>query len=60
MLIYLGIDLEQVYSETDLRLPLKKSSNGQKCFSYRGAKAWNDLPADTKQATSVNSFKKSI
>ena len=48
------------YSETDLRLPLKKSGNGQKCFSCRGAKAWNDLPADTKQATSLNSFKKSI
>ena len=47
-------------SETDLRLPMKKSSNGQKCFSYRGVKAWNDLPADTKQATSLNSFKKSI
>ena len=47
-------------SETDLRLPMKKSSNGQKCFSYRGTKAWNDLPADTKQATSLNSFKKSI
>ena len=44
-------------SETDLRLPLKKSSNGQKCSSYRGAKAWNDLLADTKQATSLNSFK---
>ena len=44
-------------SETDLRLPMKKSSNGQKCFSYRGAKAWNDLPADTKQASSLNSFK---
>ena len=30
------------------------------CFSYRGAKTWNDLPAETKQATSLNSFKKSI
>ena len=47
-------------SETDLRLPRKKSSNGQKSFSYRGAKPWNDLPADTKQASSLNSFKKSI
>ena len=46
-------------SETDLRLPKKTSSNGQKCFSYRGAKAWNDLPPDTKQASSLNSFKKS-
>ena len=47
-------------SETDLRLPMKKSSNGQKCFSYRGAKARNDLPADARQASSLNSDKKSI
>ena len=25
---------------TDLRLPKKRSSNGQRCFSYRGAKLW--------------------
>ena len=47
-------------SETDLRLPMKKSSNGQKCFFYRGAKVWNDLPANTKQASALNSFKNSI
>ena len=47
-------------TETDLRLPKKKSSNGQKCFSYRGAKLWNGLPAGTKQASSLNSFKQSI
>ena len=27
-------------TETDLRLPLKKSSNGQKSLSYRGARLW--------------------
>ena len=42
-------------SETDLKLPKKKSSNGQRCFSYRGAKALNDLPADTKQGSSLKS-----
>ena len=26
------------YTNTDLRLPLKSSANGQKCFSFRGAK----------------------
>ena len=31
---------------TDLRLPKKSSKTGQKCFSFRGAKAWNDLSAE--------------
>ena len=29
---------------TDLILPKKKSSNGQKSFSFRGAALWNSLP----------------
>ena len=45
---------------TDLRLPKKRSSNGQRCFSYRGAKLWNGLSAESKQATSLYSFKKTI
>ena len=43
-----------------LRLPKKTSANGQKCFSYRGAKLWNSLPADTKQALSIAVFKQNI
>ena len=45
---------------TDLRLPKKRSSNGQRCFSHRGAKLWNGLSAESKQATSSYSFKKTI
>ena len=45
-------------TETDLRLPKKKSANGQKCFSFRGAKLWNSLPAESKRASSLNGFKK--
>ena len=33
---------------TDLRLPKKNSKTGQKCFSFRGATAWNDLSAEGK------------
>ena len=47
-------------TETDLRLPKKTSANGQKCFSFRGAKLWNSLSAESKQASSLNSFKASI
>ena len=47
-------------SATDLKLPKKISSNGQRCFSYRGAKMWNDLPDKTKQASSLGAFKKLV
>ena len=45
---------------TDLRLPKKTSANGQKCFSFRGAKLWNSLPAETKQTSSIYIFKDSL
>ena len=47
-------------TETDLRLPKKRSANWQKCFSFRGDKLWNSLPAESKMASSLNSFKNSI
>ena len=47
-------------TEADLRLPLMKTANGQKSFSYRGAKLWNSLSAESKQATSLSCFKQTI
>ena len=47
-------------TETDLRLPKKTSANGQKCFSFRGARLWNSLSAESKKAPSLNIFKRSI
>ena len=47
-------------TKTDLRLPRKTSANGQKCFSYRGAKLWNNLSAEIKQAPSFAVFKQNI
>ena len=44
-------------TETDLRLPLLKAANGQKAFSYRGAKLWNSLPREAKLAPSLKTFK---
>ena len=41
---------------TDLKLPREMSYNRQICFSYRGAKMWNDLHAKTKQASSLAVF----
>ena len=40
----------------DLKSPKKKSCNGQRCFSYRAAKLWNDLPEKTMQASSLLGF----
>ena len=45
---------------TDLKIPKKMSNNGQKSFSYRGAKLWNSLPAEAKRSPSVCAFKSSI
>ena len=47
-------------TESDLRLPKKMSATGQKCFSYRGAKIWNSLPAESKTASSLDGFKKTV
>ena len=47
-------------TNTDLRLPVKSSGNGQKCFSFRGAKSWNDLSTEAKQTTSIKAFKRLI
>ena len=44
---------------TDLKLPKKTSSNGQKGLSYNGAKMWNSLPTESKLEPSIASFKKS-
>ena len=44
-------------TSTDLQLPKKTATNGQKCFSYRGVKSWNYLPFEIKQASSLKVFK---
>ena len=43
---------------TDLRVPKKKSTNGQKCFSFRGAKSWNGLSAEHKNASTIYNFRR--
>ena len=45
---------------TDLRLHLKNSSTGQKCFSFRGAKILNSLSTKVKQASSLGAYKNHI
>ena len=45
---------------TDLRLPMNTSLNGQKGFSYRGAKLCNNLAFEVKQAPSLSVFKQRL
>ena len=47
-------------TSTDLKLPLYKTVNGQKSFSFRGVKYGNSLPAESKQAVTLYSFKASL
>ena len=45
-------------TDIDLKLPLLKTSAGQKSISYRGARLWNSLSRETKVAPSLNAFKR--
>ena len=47
-------------TEISLHIPLLRTSTGQQAFSYRGAKLWNELDKETKLASSLATFKKSI
>ena len=44
-------------SDTDLRIPLFKTSSGQKSFEFRGARIWNKLSNEAKQASTFLAFK---
>ena len=44
-------------TSTDLRIPLCKTSNGQRSFSYRGVTVWNQLSLEIKTAPSLAAFK---
>ena len=44
-------------TKTDLAVPHRKSAFGQKCFSYKGAKLWNDLSTKVKSSKTYEVFK---
>ena len=47
-------------TKADLRVPLFKTSNGQKSISFRGPKLWNQLSSDVKLAPSLATFKRRL
>ena len=47
-------------TETNLQIPLLRTSTGQKAFLYRGAQLWNALNKETKLASSPATFEKSM
>ena len=42
----------------DLEIPMRKSANGQKCFSYKGATMWNSLSLESKLSPTLKTSKK--
>ena len=44
----------------DLRVPLFRTSNGQKSILFRGPKLWNQLSSDVKLAPSPLTFKRRL
>ena len=47
-------------TSTDLYVPFLKTACGKKCFSYRGAKVWNDLNREHKMANTFTQLKSSL
>jgi len=47
-------------TSTDLRLPKIGTENGKNSFWFMGAKLWNSLSANCKQAASLSTFKQHI
>ena len=47
-------------NRSDLDLIKCRLTTGQRSFSFRGAKAWNELPKSVRDATSLNNFKKNL
>ena len=43
-----------------LQIPRFKTTTGQRTFSYRAVKLWNNLDKDIKDSKSLNSFKKAL
>ena len=47
-------------TKTDLAIPRCRSAFGQKCFSYKSSKLWNDLSTVVKSSNTCEVFKKHI
>ena len=45
---------------TDLYVLFLKTAFGLKCFSYRGAKLWNDLNKESEMANTFTQFKSTL
>ena len=55
-----GSDCNLRSTETNLQIPLLRACTGQKAFSHRGAKLWNEFNKETKLEPSLTTFKKTI
>ena len=46
--------------ENKLAIPLPQTNYGKRCFSYRGAVLWNNLPIDITNISTWPQFKNSL
>ena len=53
------IQIRENYAILD-KIPMRKSANGQKCSSYKGATMWNRLSLESKLSPTLKTFKKNI
>ena len=47
-------------SNTDLRIPLFKTSSAQKSYEFRGTGIWNNLSNEAKRASTFLAFKRKL
>ena len=43
-------------ADYDLRVPFLRTTTGQRCFSYQGAKLWNGFSKKTKNTSTLKDF----
>ena len=52
-----AIHHQSTRSSDTLNIPLFRTTSGQRSFSYRGAKIWNNLDEELREITSLHHFK---
>ena len=48
------------FNESNLVLPRRVNGYGQNCLSYLGPTVWNNIPDETREVNTCNTFKHKI
>ena len=55
-----NIHARNIHSRNSWQIPLYRTAIGQRTFSYRGAKTWNNLHNELRQSASLACFKRAL